>query len=169
MLKLHFYNHKTLRHLKKQSFYHCCKCCLCKAYSPDTFQTHLVICLICQNTIAIIKKYNIKHHYCTKHAAKFDGIKGQLWFDEIEQFKKCLSSDGEFIKNFLELFIRHVFPEKKCVVEQLSLSQFTVARQIDHLSENVKLSLKQKISKYSAFSIALGKRNNISATVQLVF
>ena len=27
MLKLHFYNHKTLRHLKKQSFYHCCKCC----------------------------------------------------------------------------------------------------------------------------------------------
>ena len=42
MLKLHFYNHKTLRHLKKQSFYHCCKCCLCKAYSPDTFQTHLV-------------------------------------------------------------------------------------------------------------------------------
>ena len=42
MLKLYFYNHKTLRHLKKQSFYHCCKCCLCKAYSPDTFQTHLV-------------------------------------------------------------------------------------------------------------------------------
>ena len=42
MLKLHFYNHKTLCHLKKQSFYHCCKCCLCKAYSPDTFQTHLV-------------------------------------------------------------------------------------------------------------------------------
>ena len=42
MLKLHFYNHKTLSHLKKQSFYHCCKCCLCKAYSPDTFQTHLV-------------------------------------------------------------------------------------------------------------------------------
>ena len=42
MLKLHFYNHKTLRHLKKQRFYHCCKCCLCKAYSPDTFQTHLV-------------------------------------------------------------------------------------------------------------------------------
>ena len=42
MLKLHFYNHKTLRHLTKQSLYHCCKCCLCKAYSPDTFQTHLV-------------------------------------------------------------------------------------------------------------------------------
>ena len=42
MLKLHFYNHKTLRHLKKQSFYHCCKCCLCKAYSPNIFQTHLV-------------------------------------------------------------------------------------------------------------------------------
>ena len=42
MLKLHFCYHKTLRHLKKQSFYHCCKCCLCKAYSPDIFQAHLV-------------------------------------------------------------------------------------------------------------------------------
>ena len=55
MLKLHFYNHKILRHLKKQSFYHCCKCCLCKAYSPDTFQTHLVY-----RYILIIKKHFIK-------------------------------------------------------------------------------------------------------------
>ena len=50
MLKLHFYNHKTLRHLKKQNFYHCCKCCLCKAYSPDTFQTHLVVTFIFDET-----------------------------------------------------------------------------------------------------------------------
>ena len=38
-----------------------------------------------------MKEYNIKRHYCTKRAAKFDGIKGQLEFDKIELFKKSLS------------------------------------------------------------------------------
>ena len=32
-----------------------------------------------------MKEYNIKRHYCTKHAAKYDGIEGQLRFDKIEQ------------------------------------------------------------------------------------
>ena len=63
-----------------------------------------------------------------------------------------------------------MFSEKKCVVEQLSLSLFTVARQIDDLLENIGLSLKQKLSKYSAFKyVALGKSIDFSDTVQLVF
>ena len=44
-----------------------------------------------QNTMEVIKEYNIKRHYCTKHAAKFDGILDQLRFDKIEQFKMFLS------------------------------------------------------------------------------
>ena len=43
-----------------------------------------------------MKKYNIKGHYCTKHTTKFDGIKGQLQFDELEQFKKSLSMQEIF-------------------------------------------------------------------------
>ena len=39
-----------------------------------------------------MKERNIKRHYCTKHASKFDGIDGQLQFDKIEQFKKSLST-----------------------------------------------------------------------------
>ena len=38
-----------------------------------------------------MKLYNIKSHYCRKHAAEFNGVKGQLRFDKIEQFKKSLS------------------------------------------------------------------------------
>ena len=37
-------------------------------------------------------------------------------------------SNGEFTKSFLKLFMRRVFPEKKYVKEQLSLSGFTVIR-----------------------------------------
>ena len=40
---------------------------------------------------AVIKAYNIKRHYCTKHTAKYDGIELQLRFDEIKQLKKSLS------------------------------------------------------------------------------
>ena len=63
MLKLHFYNHKTLRHLKKQSFYHCCKCCLCKAYSPDTFQTHLVYWKMIWEMIRTVGVRQVKYCY----------------------------------------------------------------------------------------------------------
>ena len=48
-------------------------------------------------------------------------------------------SDSEFIKNCLDLFTRRVFPEKKWVVQQLSLFRFTGAKQITDFSENIKL------------------------------
>ena len=48
------------------------------------------------NTIAVIKEYYIKRHFCRKHAFKFDGIKGQLRLDEIEQSKKSLRMQEVF-------------------------------------------------------------------------
>ena len=44
--------------------------------------------------------------------------------------------------NCLELFTERVFPEKKCVMEELSLFWFTVARGIDDVLKNIELSLK---------------------------
>ena len=45
-----------------------------------------------------MKEYNLKRHYCTKHASKSDGIDGQLRFDKIEQFKKSSSMQKVFHK-----------------------------------------------------------------------
>ena len=45
------------------------------SWTEDFFaMEHLgsVLCLICQETIAVQKDYNIKRHYSTKHASKFD-------------------------------------------------------------------------------------------------
>ena len=36
-----------------------------------------VVCLVCQNTIAVIKEYNVKRHFTTTHSAQFDEILGQ--------------------------------------------------------------------------------------------
>jgi len=41
------------------------------------------VCLIRQESIAVMKEYNPKRRYGTKHAAKYDVIRGQLRFDEI--------------------------------------------------------------------------------------
>uniref|UniRef100_H2Z350 SPIN-DOC-like zinc-finger domain-containing protein n=1 Tax=Ciona savignyi TaxID=51511 RepID=H2Z350_CIOSA len=124
-----------------------------------------VVCLICQSTIAVMKEYNIKRHYDTKHSASYDdSIVGQSRVDKMQQ----MVNDGEFIKSCLEIFIENVSPEKKNLVEQISLSRFTVARRIDDLSENIEASLKDRISKCSAFSIALDESTDVSDTAQLV-
>ena len=45
-----------------------------------------VICLVCQNIIAVIKEYNINCHYTTKHTFQFK-IVGQVRIDKIDQKK----------------------------------------------------------------------------------
>ena len=53
-------------------------------------------------------------------------------------------------------------------MEQISLSRFTVARRIDDLSENIEVSLKDRISKCSVFSIVLDESTDLSDIAQLV-
>ena len=50
-------------------------------------------------------------------------------------------SDGEFIKNCLTIFTEHACPEKKHLVEQISLSRFTVSRRTNDLSDQIKETL----------------------------
>ena len=56
---------------------------------------------------------------------------------EVIAEKEKLYSEVKLVKNCLELFIKCLFPEKKCGVEQLSLSRFIEARRIDDLSKNI--------------------------------
>ena len=42
-----------------------------------------LLCLICQEKIAVFKEYNIKRHYSTKHADKFDTLSGQVIIDRV--------------------------------------------------------------------------------------
>ena len=49
-----------------------------------------VVCLVCQVTIAVMKEYNVKRHYTTKHSSQFDKIVGQARVDKIEHLKKII-------------------------------------------------------------------------------
>ena len=49
------------------------------------------LCLICQETIFVVKKYNLKRHYKSRHEAKYDNIRGQQREDKkIKQLTKSV-------------------------------------------------------------------------------
>ena len=50
------------------------------------------ICLICNESVSVLKEYNIKRHYETKHANKFDKYKGQFRQDQVNDLKRKMSA-----------------------------------------------------------------------------
>ena len=56
------------------------------------------ICLICQKSIAVMKEYNLKRHYGTKYAAKYDMIQGQLRIDKLALLMKNIQGQSSSLK-----------------------------------------------------------------------
>ena len=77
-------------------------------------------------------------------------------------------SDGEFVKHCLMIFAEWACPEKKYLIEQTSLSRFTVGRRTDALSSNLEDILAENASKFSYYSLALDESTDITDTAQLV-
>lgn len=48
-------------------------------------------CLICKEKIAILKEYNLKHHYSTKHAEQYAKYQGDERKNRATQLRKGLS------------------------------------------------------------------------------
>lgn len=160
-----------------------------------------ILCLICQEKIAVCKEYNVKRHYNTKHSAKYDHMKDQVRIDYINSLKRNMSgqqslfripkensetvtkisfliseeiakrgkpfTDGEFVKNCLNIFASNICPEKKSLVQNISLSHQTVGRRIDDMADNIKITLIEKLKECIFYSLALDESTDISDTAQL--
>lgn len=50
------------------------------------------LCLICNETLAVFKEYNIRRHYETKHSQNYSQFIGKLRLDKLESLKLNLSS-----------------------------------------------------------------------------
>ena len=74
---------------------------------------------------------------------------------------------GDLLKNCLKIFCKEICPEKTPTVEDLSLSHQTIARRVEDLSKNVVLSLKEKLNKCEAYSLALDESTDRGDTAQL--
>ena len=77
-------------------------------------------------------------------------------------------SDGESVKHCLMVFAERACPEKKYLIEQTSLSRFTVGCRTDALSSHLEDILAENASKFSCYSLALDESTDITDTAQLV-
>ncbi|KAI6653946.1 General transcription factor II-I repeat domain-containing protein 2A-like [Oopsacas minuta] len=160
-----------------------------------------LLCLICQEMIAVFKEYNIKRHYSTKHADKFNTRTSQVRIDRVNLLKDSINSqqfffkvvklssetatkisfliteaiakngkplfEEEFVKDCLDIFASVTCPDKKSIVESISLSYQTVARRVDDLSSNIEISLIERLNAYKFYNLALDESTDVSDTAQL--
>ncbi|XP_065668179.1 general transcription factor II-I repeat domain-containing protein 2A-like [Hydra vulgaris] len=155
------------------------------SWTTDYFvheQSNSIICLICLEKIAVCKSYNVNRHYTTKHAVSYDKFKGQFRIDKIELLKETFLAQQSVMKtkvissysatkiSFLlaeAIAKSEICPKKTPTVEDLSLSHQTIARRVEDLSENIELSLIEKLNKCEAYSLALDESTDRGDTAQL--
>jgi Spin-doc zinc-finger/Domain of unknown function (DUF4371) len=56
-------------------------------------------CLVCQESIAVIKEYNIKRHYDTKHKKKFDCLQDELRLIKVNELRTSLTNQQNCFTN----------------------------------------------------------------------
>ncbi|XP_076643548.1 general transcription factor II-I repeat domain-containing protein 2-like [Halictus rubicundus] len=64
------------------------------SWTYDYFFTYInesAVCLVCSEKISVLKKYNIKRHYDSKHSLKFNNLQGQLHKDMMDQLQASLN------------------------------------------------------------------------------
>lgn len=67
-------------------------------WSIDYFMVenkNTALCLICNETIAVLKEYNIRRHYDSRHACKYSKLTGKLRSDKVHIMKKNLTSQRQ--------------------------------------------------------------------------
>lgn len=80
------------------------------------------ICLICKETVNVLKEYNIKRHYDTKHGNKYNEWSGQLRKDKVRDLKRTLTSQQNLFKktsNDSELAVKASYVVSKILTKKL--------------------------------------------------
>ncbi|KAI6655717.1 General transcription factor II-I repeat domain-containing protein 2A-like [Oopsacas minuta] len=76
-------------------------------------------------------------------------------------------SDAEFVKDSMNLFTSVVYPERKSIVENTSLSSQTVAKRVDDLATNIQKTLINKLGACQFYSLAIDESTDVCDTAQL--
>ena len=76
-------------------------------------------------------------------------------------------SDGEIIKESLEIVFRNICPEKLKILNNISPSRQTITRRTCDIADDLSLPLTEKIKAFQYYSIAIDESTDISQTAQL--
>uniref|UniRef100_A0A3P9IIY1 SPIN-DOC-like zinc-finger domain-containing protein n=1 Tax=Oryzias latipes TaxID=8090 RepID=A0A3P9IIY1_ORYLA len=146
------------------------------------------VCLICQQSVAVLKEYNIRRHYETKHAV-FSRYKGEARKKKSSELPSKLRSQQATLKRpstaqdcatraSYEIsaliaksgrsFSTGDFVKEKSFFSQISLSRNTVTRRVEDLSRDIGDQLTVKSRDFVAFSLACDESTDISDSAQLL-
>ena len=60
-------------------------------------------CVICSESVAVLKEYNLRHHYETKHLSTYSKFSGKLRSEKYESMKRGLETQRNlFTRKFAE-------------------------------------------------------------------
>ena len=76
-------------------------------------------------------------------------------------------SDGELVKECMDILVENISPEKSSQFANISLSRQTVVRRIHEMSENISNSLRSRIASFQSFSLLLDESTDTRDTAQL--
>ena len=69
----------------------------CRVFNPQWTHDYFfvqckekAVCLICQDTVAVFKEYNLRRHYESRHKDKYDSLQGQMRADKLSKLKSGL-------------------------------------------------------------------------------
>ena len=90
------------------------------------FQEDRPICLICSQSVAVIKEHNIKRHYMLKHADKYDKFTLNLRKEKVESLKISLQTQQTIftkVNRDVEGVVRASYAVSEIIAKILSVSQ----------------------------------------------
>ncbi|PNF17745.1 hypothetical protein B7P43_G07069 [Cryptotermes secundus] len=75
----------------------------CRAFKAEWSENYFVteldgkaLCLLCSDTVAVLKEYNIRRHYQTKHSAQYSQLTGKERSQKLETLKRSISLQRSF-------------------------------------------------------------------------
>lgn len=146
-----------------------------ESWGKDYFvvqRNNKVLCLMCSEAIAVMKKYferdikdccherdiirrntkrgltSIKTRLGTTSSSASDtdtSIKVSFKVRELIASRWKPFSEGEFLKDCLTSFVDEVCPENKMDIENISLSQHSTTRRIEHMNQNTENQLEENV------------------------
>ena len=48
------------------------------------------VCLLCSESVSVMKEYNVRRHYVTKHSAEYDSFQGKRTKEKVQNMIKNL-------------------------------------------------------------------------------
>ena len=82
------------------------------------------MCLLCSESVAVMKEYNVKRHYISKHSSLYDNIQGERRKQKVEKLIKDLKEQ------------QTIFVKKRDDADNIIRASYIVSEKIAKHSKN---------------------------------